>query len=424
MPRIICFGPGPRFKGGIANYNVSLAKAFDRLPDSEVHIISWSQQYPAIVPREFHDTKSKKDLLEGTDIQVEYLCNYNRPSSWKKTAQRMVELRPEKIIIQWYNAQQGLPLSRMLKYLKKHSDAEILFDLHFVVPKENSAIDRWFTKLGLKHVPHFIAHAYSTVRELEDLFPGESFHVTEEGGTPPEGQRKVIKLYHPIYDLFQPDEGFDLAAFKAEHHLKEHVFLFFGFIRKYKGLHYVIESFAELSKKRDDVSLMICGESFWNTLDDSKFSTRVKNFLFSIAKALFMKKADDEKDYRPLESIEGLGIQDKVLLVNEFIPNEDVPKYFQAADSIVLFYERATPSGVESLSYNFDLPILATRVGHFPETVKDGYNGYLAEPGNIQDMVRVMEQSIEAPIDRQHVHASAQHMSWDRYVAAIILADA
>ncbi|NNC83208.1 MAG: glycosyltransferase family 4 protein [Flavobacteriales bacterium] len=419
MPKVVCLGPGPQFKGGISNYNTSLAKAFDQRHDTEVHIVSWSQQYPAIVPREFIDKTSKKDFLEGTDIQVEYILNYNHPSTWRKTAKRIAALEPDVVVIQWYNAQQGLPLSYINKYLKKHSKAKVYFDLHFVVPKENSAVDTWFTKRGLRSVDRFIAHAYSTVDELQGLFPKKDLDVTEDGtntgsGTP------VIKLFHPIYDLFEPEPDFDVAAFKREHDLKEHVFLFFGFIRKYKGLHHAIRAFAELAAKRDDVSLMICGESFWNTLDASKFSTKVKNFLFGLFKSILLKKEDDEKDYRPLELIEESGIQDRVLLVNEFIPNEDVPKYFQTADSIVLFYERATPSGVESLSYNFDLPILATEVGHFPETVTNGFNGYLAHPGDIQDMARVMEKSITEPIDKVNVARSAEHMSWERYVKAIL----
>ena len=51
--RIVCFGPGPKFKGGIANYNTALAKVLDEFDDVEVYLVSWIQQYPAIVPREF-----------------------------------------------------------------------------------------------------------------------------------------------------------------------------------------------------------------------------------------------------------------------------------------------------------------------------------------------------------------------------------
>ena len=64
---------------------------------------------------------------------------------------------------------------------------------------------------------------------------------------------------------------------------------------------------------------------------------------------------------------------------------------------MVLFYSYATPSGVESISHNFLLPPVATRVGHFPETITDGYNGYLAEPENIEDMARQLARSIDDP---------------------------
>jgi len=107
-------------------------------------------------------------------------------------------------------------------------------------------------------------------------------------------------------------------------------------------------------------------------------------------------------------------------VVDRFIPNEEVPPYFQAADTIVLFYETATPSGVESLSYNFKLPAVATRVGHFPETITDGFNGYMAEPKNIADMVRVMKASIERPIPRENVVEATKNMSWANYAKAIL----
>ena len=76
--KIICFGPGPQFKGGIANYNTALAKVLDTTENVEVYLISWTQQYPAIVPREFIDKKSKLDFLEGTGVKVTYITNYNK----------------------------------------------------------------------------------------------------------------------------------------------------------------------------------------------------------------------------------------------------------------------------------------------------------------------------------------------------------
>jgi glycosyltransferase involved in cell wall biosynthesis len=165
---------------------------------------------------------------------------------------------------------------------------------------------------------------------------------------------------------------------------------------------------------------LICGESFWHTLDSTSWSTKLKQFLFNAAKSIFLKKQDDERSYNPLELIEKLGIADRCVVFNSFIPNEDVHRYFQSADAAVLFYLTATPSGIESLSYNFKLPLLATSVGHFPETIRDGFNGYLAKPEDIEDMAKQMMRFLEHPIDRSNVAAATANMSWSNYAQAIL----
>ncbi|MFZ1331336.1 MAG: glycosyltransferase [Flavobacteriales bacterium] len=437
---IVCFGPGPKFKGGIAQYNTALARAL-KDEGAQVSIVSWTQQYPAIIPREFVDKASRNDFLEGYEIPVKYLTNWNDPRTWSATAKAIAALQPDKVIIQWYNPTQGIPLNTIAKFLRKHTTAEILFDLHFVAAKEQSSLDARLTRMALRHGHSFIVHAYKTADELKALMPEKEFEVTLDGSADArsmvQGRRSkeasdqgpktsdhrpsaILKLYHPIYTLFKPDPNFNRTAWKKEHNLRQHVFLFFGFIRKYKGLHYCIEAFSELAKQRNDVSLMIVGERFWQTVDQSKFSTKVKNAIFGTMKKLFLKKADDEREYDPLAMIEKLGLKDRTLVVDRFVPNEDVPPYFQAADAVVLFYETATPSGVESLSYNFKLPAVATRVGHFPETIKDGFNGYMAEPKNITDMVRAMNAMIEKPIPRENVVEATKEMSWANYAKAVL----
>lgn len=417
--KVVCFGPGPQFKGGISNYNTSLAKALDR-QGAEVHIVSWTQQYPAIIPRDFIDRKSKIDFLEGTKIKVTYLTNYNNPLTWNSTVNFIKSLQPDLIIFQWAIALQGLPLGWMARKLWKIPGLEILFDCHLVVQKEASSIDQYFSKYGLAVAHTYIAHAFKTVNELKALYPEKNFSINETGKREAGGNPAIIKLFHPIYDLFQPDPHFDKQKVKQELQLKQYVFLFFGFIRKYKGLHNVIRAFKLVTEKRKDVSLLIAGESFWNTLDSKKTSSKIKSTLFRWAKSLVLKKSENEQDYQPLSLIDELGLNDYVTVVNRFIANEEVPKYFQVSDCIVLYYLTATPSGVESLSYNFDLPVLATRVGHFPETIRDGYNGYLAEPEDIESMAKQMLRFIDAPIPTANVHEATREMSWENYVKAIL----
>jgi glycosyltransferase involved in cell wall biosynthesis len=419
--KVICFGPGPVFKGGLSNYNTSLAKAIAAQPNTEVQIVSWTQQYPSIIPREFKDKTSKMDFLEGTNIKCEYITNFNNPFSWRRTANYIAAQNPEVVVFQWSIALQGLPLGSVIRRLKKICKAEIIMDMHFVVQKEKSKIDRYFTKRGIRCADSYIVHALKTFNELKELLPEYKYNLSEEGvRSKNKDEKNVIKLYHPIYDLFQPRADFDIEAFKQKHGLRKHVFLFFGFIRQYKGLHQAIEAFAKIAKQRDDVSLLIAGESFWNTLDSTSWTTKIKQFLFGIAKKLFVSSQDDERNYKPLELIEQLGIADRVAVFNEFIPNERVHEFFQVSDCVVLYYLTATPSGVESLSYNFQLPILATKVGHFPETVVDGYNGYLAEDRDTDSMAAQMLRFVEQPIPRSNVAETSKKLSWANYAKAIL----
>ena len=300
-------------------------------------------------------------------------------------------------------------------------NTEIIFDLHVVKQKETSLIDGLMLRYALSKPHTYIVHSLKTFEELKSIFPAIKYKLIDnERRTKLSSLPQVIKLYHPVYDMFTPDANFDKEKQKLELGLKKHVFLFFGFIRKYKGLHNVINSFAKLARERNDVSLLIVGESFWETLDSNKLSTKIKQKVFGVIKKMLVNKSDDETNYKPLELIEKHGLSDKVVVVNRYVGNEEVHRYFQVADCNVLFYLVATPSGVESIAYNFKLPSIATKVGHFPETIIDGYNGYLAEPENIESMYETMRQFIDKPIPPENVEEKSKQMSWENYAKSIL----
>jgi glycosyltransferase involved in cell wall biosynthesis len=416
--KIICFGPGPMFKGGIQNFNTSLALAFEKIDGVEVEIVSWTQQYPGIIPRQFRDLQSKVDLLKDSQVQVTYLTNYNNPLSWRSTVQYMLSKKPDMVVFQWSIALQGLPMASMARALRR-AGVHVVFDVHFVIQKEHSFIDKMLTKRALREASSFVVHAGQTFRELQQLFPKKPWKLVSKIDSTNHESVQVVQLFHPVYDLYRPLADLDVEAEKVKLGLNKHVFLFFGFIRKYKGLDMAIEAFAKVCKTRTDVSFLICGESFWHTLDNSKWSTRVKQLLFGLAKKMVLQKSDDEREYAPLHRIKELGIEKQCVVFNRFIGNEELPVFFQVSDAAVLFYRTATPSGIESLSYNFKLPILATRVGHFPETIEDGFNGYLAEAGNTDDMARVMLRFLDEPIDRANVVKATENMSWANFARAI-----
>lgn len=420
---IVCFGAGPAYKGGMSDYNTSLARALSGFEAVKVHMVSWSQQYPGIVPREFKDKVSTLDFLKDTGIPCKYITNYNNPFSWAATAKYIASLQPDKVIIQWSIAIQGLPIGSIVKKLKKLSNCEIIMDLHFVGQKEKSSLDKKLTKMGLRHAGTYIVHALKTWEELRELFPERQFVITRSGERNADinhGAIPVIKLFHPVYELYRPDPDFDVQTFKKEHGLKQYVFLFFGFIRKYKGLHHALKAFEQVAAQRDDVSFLICGELFWNTLAPGSIITRLKKGVFALAKRLLLKTSDDERNYNPLALIDELRVQGCTKVISEFIPNEEVHKYFQAADASVLFYSRATPSGIESLSYNFNVPVLTTHTGHFPETIQSGKNGYITPANTVEAMAETMLHFLENPIPQENVARYKTKLSWKAYAAAIL----
>ncbi len=418
--RVVIFGPGPQFKGGLANYATSMAKKMDRFQGTEVYFISWTQQYPAIIPRDFIDRRSKEDLLKGSNVKIKYITNYNNPFSWYSTYRYIRSLHPDMLIIHWSIAIQGIPLGFIVRKIKKNLPTEVIFDLHSVFQKEKSSIDRMLSRYGLGKADTYIAHAYKAADELQAIFPEQNFKINETGQRAPSPSKTIIKLYHPVYQIFQPTPQLDKAKIKEQLNLRKYVFLFFGFIRKYKGLHYAIQAFAEVARQRDDVSLLIVGESFWETVDTSKWSVRLKKTIFQFLNNLLVNKKESEVEYRPLDLISTYGIEDRVTTINKYVPNEEVHKYFQVSDALLLFYISAMSSGVESIAYNFNLPLIATKVGHFPENIQDGFNGYLAEPDNIEDMTQAMFRFLDHPIPAKNVAESAKKLSWENYIRSII----
>ncbi|HRI48467.1 MAG TPA: glycosyltransferase, partial [Ignavibacteriaceae bacterium] len=151
-------------------------------------------------------------------------------------------------------------------------------------------------------------------------------------------------------------------GFKKE----DFVLLFFGYIRKYKGLDILINSFPRIQSKVPNAKLLIVGESY-----------------------------EDIKFYQDI--INNTGHADKIVLENKFVPNEDVAKYYQASDLVVLPYRSATQSGILNVAYGFSKPVMVTRVGGLSEFVFDDRTGIIIEPESkeaiVNGVVRFLELS-------------------------------
>lgn len=375
--KIVIIGTAYPLRGGIAHY-VSLL--FDALKKHghDVHIVTFSRQYPKIL---FPGKSQEEKGDAGTPINTLQIIDSINPLSWRKAGKIVADLEPDMIIFKFwlpfFAPAYGM-IARVAKKLlrKKNKDCKTVFIADNVIPHEKRLGDRAFTNYAFKAVDYFIVQSDAVERDLKIVSPDARF----------------IKLAHPIYNIF----GESIDRSKAREELGIPVdapaILFFGYIRKYKGLDILLRAMPQLLKTLPELRLIIAGEFY-----------------------------GDEADYRKL--ITELQIPAKnLVLATDYIANDKVATYFSAANVAVLPYRTATQSGIVQIAYNFDLPVIATNVGGLSEVVIDGKSGIItreATPELIQkDVERFFEDGMEEKL-REGVREEKKKYSWDTFVEGV-----
>jgi len=204
---------------------------------------------------------------------------------------------------------------------------------------------------------------------------------------------KVIRyIPHPIYDVFRVQDISEEDAKKMLNIPKNRkVLLFFGYVRKYKGLKYLIQAMPKIVERIPDAYLLVVGE-FW----------------------------DSKEEY--LREIKRLNIENYVKIIDKYVPDEEVGIYFSAADVVVLPYISATQSGVVQIAYAFDKPVITTNVGGLPDVVEDQRTGYLVESKNpeklAETVIKYFEENKKEEFKR-NIQEIKWKFSWDNLIDTI-----
>jgi glycosyltransferase involved in cell wall biosynthesis len=209
----------------------------------------------------------------------------------------------------------------------------------------------------------------------------------------------MITAFHPVYDQFVPPSG-ETESIRRLLGLREKVLLFFGFIRPYKGLHLLLEAFQTIAPDYPDVSLLIVGESFHARQGEANDKER---FLKSLPQG------------DPLHS--------RIVWINQYVPDEQVGRYFAVADVFVAPYLSVTQSGPLNIAYAFDKPVIASDLPAFRDCVRNGESGYLFEAGNASDLADKIRRFLKAPLTAEKVRHCRRQFSWERYVDLAVGAD-
>ena len=329
MQRIVIIGPAYPLRGGLATFNQRLAEEFNT-HGHQCKLISFSLQYPSIL------FPGKTQFSEGpapTNLIIQSLINSVNPINWISVGNLLEKEKPDIIIVRFWIPFMGPALGTILRQVKKNGHTKIICIADNIIPHEHRLGDRNFTRYFLKACDGFITMSAKVLKDLR-LF---------------EKTKPAQLVQHPLYDNF----GEKIHKRDARNFLKlnyeDKIILFFGFIRKYKGLDLLIHAMHDERIRSGNIRLMIAGEFY-----------------------------EDEKYYRQL--IADHNLQDKIILKNHFIADDEVKYYLCAADMVIQPYRNATQSGVTPLAYHFEKPMVVTNVGGLPDLVPDHKVGLVCEP--------------------------------------------
>lgn len=327
MAKIFIIGPAYPLRGGLATFDELFCDAFNK-QGHDCEIISYSLQYPNFLfPG---STQFDTSGNAPKHIKIHTLINSVNPLSWIKTARFVKKQKPDFIVFRFWIPFMGPALGSIARMVRKNG-IKVLAITDNVIPHEKRVGDSAFSKYFIKGCDGFITMSKAVMKDLEKFT--DSNH------------KKY--LLHPLYTSFGEKINKSDARKALGLPVDKKLVLFFGLIRKYKGLDILLDAMNEL-KTQPDINLVIAGEFY-----------------------------EDKQPY--LDLIEKYGINGQVILHGKFIANEDVKLYFSAADIVALPYRSATQSGVTQVSFHFEVPTLVTNVGGLSEIIPDKVAGYVVD---------------------------------------------
>jgi glycosyltransferase involved in cell wall biosynthesis len=306
--RVALVGPVHPYRGGIAHYTTMLARALAE--KHETLVISFRRQYPDwLYPGKTDQDPSRAPLR----VDAEYLLDPFYPWTWQRTANRIAGFGPDVTVLQWWTTFWA-PALGALAWLLRRRGLKVVFLLHNVLPHEPAPWDRWLARAVLGQTNSFIAQAPGERDRLLALLPNAQVRLCP------------MPAFHEL-------AGQRLPRAEARRRLglpaEALVLLFFGIVRPYKGLKHLIDAVAILKDSGQPAILLVAGE-IW------------------AGKAAYQQQAAR------------LGLTDHVVLDDRYIPNEELPAFFAAADVFVAPYVSGTQSASLRTALAFGLPLVVT----------------------------------------------------------------
>jgi len=332
--KIIIIGPAYPYRGGPSTF---VSYLYNSLKDKfEIKIYNYKLLYPSFLfpgKTQYDESATSKFIVPN-----ERIVNSVSPLNWIKTAYKIKQEKADLVVFDWWQPFFGICHFFISLFIKKRYKERIVFITENFISHETRYIDSFLTRLGLRNANYFVALSQIVEEDLKSI----------------SADKKIYRAELPPFDIYDlPDEK-EIKEEKEKLGFKEDdkILLFFGYVRKYKGLDILIKAMPSVISSNPDVKLLIVGEFY-----------------------------DDPSSYQNL--IKELKLDNIVKVLNRFVKNEEVGLYYGMSDLVILPYRSATQSAVLNVSYSFLKPVVATKVGGLKEFVDDGETGFLVDPESV-----------------------------------------
>lgn len=364
-----CFYP---FRGGISQFNTCLLSELGKA--HTVKAFNFTRQYPDFLFPGKSQVVNKDD--NAVPVESEALLDTANPFSYISTARKIREWNPDLLIMRYWMSYFAPSLGMVARRMSKQ--CKVVSILDNVVPHEPHFFDKPFTKYFLGHQDGYVVLCDAVGQDLISLKPAAKF----------------IEIPHPLYGQF----GEQIPNSEAKQMLDipetSKTLLFFGLIREYKGLDILLNAFEMLDSS---YHLIIAGEPYGS----------------------FEK-------YQQL--INCSHFKNSITLKTGYVKDADVNKYFSAADVCVLPYRSATQSGISSISYFYNLPMITTNVGGLKEMIADKGLGLVVNeitPDAIATAVKsyfnnTCDKSLSKAQMIENIKAEKERLSWSNFCNKLI----
>lgn len=367
--KVVIIGPVYPYRGGIAHFTAMLAQALKKRCD--LLLVSFARLYP----RGLYPGHTDKDpSRQPVSAEAVYWIDSINPLTWYRSAHRISATNPDGVVLEWWTTFLA-PAYLALTWLLRRKRIPILFLIHNVLPHEVRWFDRWITRLLLKRGDSHLLLSEREKANLKALLP----EVQRVGVCP-----------HPVYDQFSKQRvPRDEAKRRLALSTNLPIILFFGFVRQYKGVNFLLESLGKLKEEGTEAFLLVAGE-VW----------------------------DEIYDYEKLAA--DFGIADRIRFDNRYIPNEEVGLYFSAADVYAAPYVGGTQSGSAKIAVSFGLPMVLT------QQIADGLINVdpdqvvVVEPGDSSALAAALRKCISSSAgDHTRIEHTRFDEEWDALVQSI-----